>query len=260
MLTLNKDNYRDLASERHYLSVSQFKGFTQCETAALAKLKGEYQGQDKKALALGQYLHAWNEGVLDDYIEANKAQVFRKTGDRGKCAMYVKADTAIAALEAEPLIMKALDGDKEVILTGTIDGVPWKCCVDSLGSARFADLKYIKDFASIYDPEKGRRVSWIEYWGYNMQMAIYQELIRQSTGNLLEPLIVAITKEAPPNKGIFGGFEQGEMHEAIRFVEYTQQRIVELKSGRTEPAPCGACEYCRSKSNVMYVQKWNEIN
>jgi hypothetical protein len=257
---LTADNYHSAESNRHYLSVSQFKEFAfDCEARALARLNGEYTPPDEKALLLGQYLHAWNEGTLDQFVEAGKKDIFKKTGDKGKYEDYIKADAAIACLETDPLAMKALAGDREVIFTGEIDGVPWKCKVDSLGAVRFADLKYVKDFQSFYSPEKGARVSWIEHWGYHYQMAVYQEIIRQNTAEVMEPLIVAVTKETPPDKGIFGGFAQYEMNAILERVRLLQERIVAVKNGEELPEACGKCDYCRSVKVLNEVRRWDEV-
>jgi len=254
-----KNYHSSTEAKQQFLSVSQFKEFRECEARALARIKGEYGQKKSKALDVGQYVHAWSEGALEQYIEANKSSVYKKTGDKGKYDDYVKADQAIAALTMDSLAMKALEGEKEAVLTGTIDGVEWRGMVDVLGAQHFSDLKYVKDFEPIYSSRYRKRLSWIEYWGYDLQMAVYQNLICQNKGKTLEPLIVAVTKETPPDKGIFGGFADDEMAQALAYIEAMQPRIVDVKNGTDEPIPCNRCDYCRSIKRLVLVQKWSDI-
>lgn len=254
--SLNKANYYNNEMNQEYMSVSQWKSFKKCESYALAEIRGEIK-TDKKCFQLGHYMHAWNEGILNEHIEENKGLIYKKNGS--KYEDYMRADLAINLMEKDLLVMKALEGQKEVIMTGEIKGVPWKIRIDNLHSKRFSDLKYIKSFESIYDREQHKRVSFIEHWGYHIQMAVYQEIIRQNIGKRLEPLIVAVTKEIVPNKAIFGQFENDEMENLLNIVETYQDRFVGIKNGEIEPNSCEECEWCRRNKEINEITKWNKV-
>ena len=51
-------------------------------------------------------------------------------------------------------------------------------------------------------PEQGK-ISFIEAWGYDLQGAIYQEIVRQNTGERLPFGIIAATKQKEPDLGAF---------------------------------------------------------
>ena len=55
MTTITKDNYYDV---RNVLSASTIKAFANCEAAALADLRGEYQRPTSTALLVGSYIDA----------------------------------------------------------------------------------------------------------------------------------------------------------------------------------------------------------
>lgn len=243
------------------MSISQWKGFLSCEAKELAKLNGTYEEPDKKAFHLGHYLHKWAEGKLKQYIDANEHLILKKTGKQPeKLKDYIKADQAIYALESDKIATQALQGEHEVIMVGDIEGVKWKCMIDILlPGIRFVDLKYVANFKPIYSREEKRYLSFIEHWGYHYQMAGYQEFIRQNTGEVLPPNILAVTKEEPPDKGIFSGFTEFEMYNALNYIKLTQPRIQAVKNGLVEPSRCGKCAYCVSTKKITEVIKWNDV-
>jgi len=250
---LDRQSYHSDAANREYLSVSQWKDFNDCETRALARLEGRYKQPEKDAFVLGNYLHAWADGALDTFCEDWRDTVF---GRSGKYAEFKKADQAIRFLEADPIARKALDGEHEVIMTGEIGGAPWKIRIDVLGDKRFVDLKYVKDFEPLYSSEQGSKVSFIEFYDYHIQMAVYQEIIRQNTGKQLEPLILAVTKQEPPDKAVFGDFTDDDMNQALQMVSITLPRILKLKSGSSTPISCGRCDYCRREKTITDITPW----
>ena len=61
-IILSDENYYSQEADLAYMSVSQYKKFLECETAALAKLKGEWTPEsDPKALLVGNYVHSYFE-------------------------------------------------------------------------------------------------------------------------------------------------------------------------------------------------------
>lgn len=133
-MVLTEDNYYSDIANYEYMSVSQFKDFNgtygrrACEAAALAKLKGEYTPEPNDALMIGSYVDRYFEGTLDSF-KVEHPEIFKKDGTL--LAKYQKADAMIKRAERDELFMKYMSGEKQVIMTAEIFGVPWKIKMDS---------------------------------------------------------------------------------------------------------------------------------
>lgn len=262
MFQLTKENYHSIDSDKHYMSSSQFKSFQECEARTLAEIKGDYVRPDSQALTVGSYTHAAfeDEVEFEKFIEENSHIIFNTKGN--KYAPFIQADEMIATLKDDPLAMFALTGEKEVIMTGEIDGIQWKIKVDNINLERgfFSDLKTTKSLYDRYWSYKygDKYVSFVHHYGYIMQMAIYQEIIRQNTGQILEPYIVAVTKETPPDKEIIT-FDQEDLEFEMEFVLAALPSVLEVKNGLREPVRCGKCAYCRSTKKLNEVLNVNYL-
>jgi hypothetical protein len=83
--------------------------------------------------------------------------------------------------------------------------------------------------------------SFVEHWGYDLQMAIYSAV----EGSDLETYLAVVTKENPPNKEIIH-VPKWRREELLNEVEKSMPRILAVKSGLVPPQRCGVCEYCRA--------------
>lgn len=254
---LTSDNYYYQESNQQFMSVSQFKSFQECEAAALAELKGEYSRPYSTALTVGSYIHSAfdSEEELEKFIEENRHLIYQKSG-KAKYKDFEQADTMIQTLKDDPMCMYALTGEKEVILTGEIGGIQWKIKVDNLNIEKrfFSDLKTTKSLYDRYWSYKygERYVSFVHHYGYILQMAVYQEIIKQNTGKLLEPYIVAVTKETPPDKAIIT-FDPEDLQFEMDYVLAALPSVLEVKNGIREPMRCEKCAYCRSTKKINSV-------
>lgn len=242
------------------MSVSQYKDFLKCEAAALAKLRGEYQQERTDALLAGKYVHAWNEGKLEKFKQEHP-ELYKKDGSL--YAKYECLDDCIRTLENDRFAMMALEGQKEVVMTSELFGVPWKIMIDSYNpeKGRFADLKTVKDLHSRYwDNTEKHYQNFIEHYRYTTQIAVYSEIERLVTGrdDYLEGLIVAVTKETPPDKAVIG-FDEQMIEYELTGIEVNLPRIIKIKAGEIEPIGCGTCEYCKSKKQLSKVIHYSEI-
>ena len=121
MLRLTTNNYYSPAANREYMSVSQFKAFMKCPAAAMAELSGEYSSERGRALVLGSYVDAMLTGSAreqEQFIEENRSELFKKNGD--PYADIEQADQAIARIREQPLMMKYLGGEHQVVMTGGV--------------------------------------------------------------------------------------------------------------------------------------------
>lgn len=112
-----------------YMGSSQFKAFRRCEAAALAELEGRYATPKTSAILVGAYVDAYFEGTLEAF-EAQNPELFKRDG--ALKAEYAHAEKIISRLEADELYMLLMSGQKQVVLTGEIAGVPYKIKIDSL--------------------------------------------------------------------------------------------------------------------------------
>ena len=128
-------------------------------------------------------------------------------------------------------------------MTADMFGLPWKVKMDVYNGSRIVDLKVVRDFESIWDKGYGRR-SWIEYWGYDVQGAVYQKVVELVTGKKLPFFIVAVTKEKIPDVKIIE-IPQHILDAALGMVEAKIDRFDLIKTGQVEPIRCEECDFCK---------------
>lgn len=265
-MLLTSENYHSRQANLAYMSVSQYKNWLACEAATLAELRGEWEPEDKKALIVGGYVHAWNESpaAFAAYREKYKDFIFKPKG--GKYDDFVKADAMIACLEADPKAMFYLEGTKEQIITATLFGTPWKFKIDVLNAERNY-LMELKTTASINEPcwivKDGKRqpANFIEGWGYLLQAALYAEGERISRGgdDWRDFLCLAVSKESPPDHELIRLRDDERFRVELAAVEQRLPRIIQVKAGKEPPARCGRCKYCRTSKRITVPVNWTEI-
>ena len=163
-MILNNENYYCNEANMEYMSVSQFKSFRKCEAMAMADLKGEWKQPKSTALLVGSYVDSWFEGTLDEFRLENP-EILKKDGSLK--ADYIQAEEIIRKLTEDDLFMEFMSGEKQRIFTKELFGVPWKIKIDSLLPDKIVDLKVMRSMERIMGK------SFVEHWGYDLQMAIY---------------------------------------------------------------------------------------
>ena len=253
---LNKDNYFAPEMMKKYWSVSLFKAFDKCEAAGLAEARGDFQREETDALLIGSYVDAFFAGEMADFEARNGSKMFKKNGEI--LAKFAHANDIIERVMADNLMMEYLTGEKQVIMEAELFGVPWKIKMDVYNEQRIVDLKCVRDFSDIYDKEYGWR-SWVEYWGYDIQGAIYQKVEQLVTGRS-EPLpfyIAAVTKEKTPDIKLIQ-LPQHILDTALKLVEAKIERFDLIKSGDVEPIRCEKCDWCK-QTKVLKAPEVYEI-
>lgn len=253
---LTPENYYSVESNIAYVSSSQYKEFigttgkVACEAAALARLRGELEEEKTTALLVGSYVDAYFEGTLPTFIAQNPSVISTRGATAGQLkAEYKQAELMIQRAERDDVFMRYMKGDKQVIMTGEIEGVPVKIKIDSYDEVRITDLKTVRSITeTFYAKDLNQRLNFCEWWGYDIQGAIYREIVRQNTGKLLPFYICAVSKdktgtvchprikviEVPPVK----------MDEKLIEVKSQIQKIQDLKDGLYDPIRCEVCDYC----------------
>ena len=254
---LTKDNYYSKEANKEYMSCSQFKDFVKCEKEALAKVNGELVETKTDALLFGGYVDAYFSNELDEY-KANNPEMFNsRTGELK--AQFKNIDEVIKTIENDELLLESLSGEHQKIMVGEIGGVKFKIKIDSYFEGKMiVDQKIIK---SIYDKEWVEGTGYcnfIEKYGYCIQGAIYQEIVRQNTGKQLPFVLAITTKEENPDKALIQ-IDQEYLDEALKFVESLAPRYDLIKSGVIEPLSCGKCPTCRKDKKLKGIVSYKKI-
>lgn len=247
-MILTDENYFSKEASMKYLGSSQYKDFagTQgkkpCEALALSKLNGEWEQEKTKALLVGSYVDAHFEGTLD-LFKAKNPEIFTQKGTLR--SEYKHANYIIQRIERDEYFMECMSGEKQVIMTGELFGAEWKIKIDSYHpGVAIVDLKCMKSLnESFWVPDYGK-MNFIEYWGYDIQAAIYQKIVEINTGKQLPFLIAGASKEKEPNIQVIA-FDQQRLNDVLSIVESNVPRILKLKRGEIKPDRCGTCDYCR---------------
>ena len=257
MEKLTLENYYSAQANKDYMSVSQFKDFIKCPRYALAKINGEYVEEKSKAMLVGGYVDAYFSNRLDQYKEENP-QIFKKDGTLLKD--FEKANEIIKAIEEDDFFKEHIKGNTQVILIGEISGVPFKGALDFLNS-RIIDLKCV---ASIREPVwveregKNIKTNFIDAYEYDLQLAVYQELVKQNYGLVLPTDIAAVSKEDTPDKAIIN-VEDEYLKPKLDLVKELAPTFNEMKKGNIKPYGCGNCPVCRKYNNLNHIISYRDF-
>lgn len=273
MLELTSSNYFSPEANWQYMSVSQFKSFAKCESAAMAELRGEWTRPPSNALLVGSYIDAYFSNEMDELIQEHP-EMFKKDGSLK--SEFLHAQKVAERLERDELARLLLSGENQVIKTGQIAGVWYKAKFDSLlspeqveaickkfpkirelvpfGGAIIVDLKYMRDLESTWSDDDQTYITFIEKWGYDTQGAVYQEL----DGRIAPFVIVAATKEAESNIEIMY-IPDDDLEICLDEVKEKSPRYAAIKRGEIEPIGCGKCEYCRSVKKLDSIKHYRLV-
>lgn len=240
-MILTQRNYFSRKASMEYMSVSQFKSFQKCQASALAEIKGKYKREKSTALLVGSYVDSYFEGTLPKFIRENP-EIFKKNGTLK--AEYEQAEVIIQRILKDKLFTEYMAGEKQVIMSGNINDVNIKIKVDSLHPDKIVDLKIMRDFEGVYVSDNGK-MPWFEAWGYDIQGAVYQEIVRQNTGEKLPFFLAAATKEKVTDIDIVQ-LDQKMLDYALERFKRDVEYFDAVKKGVIKPLHCEKCEYCKS--------------
>ena len=245
---LTEENYYSQEANAEYMSVSQFKDFNgtygkiACEFEAMEKMLGRWNPESTTAMMVGSYVDSYFEGSLGRF-KIDHPDIFTRAGELK--ANFKKAEEIIARIERDRYFMKFMSGEKQRIMTGDIGGAKWKIKMDSyIPGVAIVDLKVMSSITDLKWVKDLGYLDFVRYWGYDIQGAVYQEIVRQNTGKTLPFYIAAATKEAEPDIRIIH-ITQNYLNEAMHMVTAALPRILRVKNGSTPPDKCELCDCCR---------------
>ncbi|CRT10070.1 phage protein [Streptococcus equi subsp. equi] len=273
MVNLTEENYYQ---DREWLSNSRFKAFLDCEAKALAVENNEWEDtRDETPLLVGNYLHSYFESpeAHEKFKAENGAKMISSRGvTKGELKKdYKVAQNMIETLETDEifnLMYHGQSGDnvlKEMIIYGEILGIKVKGKVDSINLTKgyFCDLKTMKSIRRMeWSDEFSKKVPGVAAniigFKYHVQMGLYQELLRQMTGKIFQPLVIAVSKEEIPDKEII---ELGQtwLDEGLHLFENNIEHVHDLITGKNQAKKCGHCNYCRSLKKLDKIVNLDDL-
>lgn len=245
---LNEKTYYSAESNQRYMSVHQFLDFVGylgirgCEERALATLDGTYVPETTKPMLIGSYVDSYFEGSLDAFKEEHP-EIFTQKGELK--ADYKRAEKMIQRCEQDDFFMKMMSGKKQEIMTAYLFGCEWKIKMDSyIENVAIVDLKTSADIHKSWNVADYGYVSFLEYFGYTIQLAVYQKVVEINTGKKLPCYIAVVTKEDEPEIEVIN-IDQTTLNHALNYVEMNMPSVLMVKNKEVEPTRCCKCDYCK---------------
>lgn len=243
-MKLNDDTYYSQEANKTFFSVSQYKDFCKCEAMAMAKVHGEFEQKQTKAMLIGTLCDRWFEGTLDKLRQESPNIFYCRNG--ALRAEFRKADEIIKRVQQDERFMQFMSGEKQKILTFKMFGAVWKMKMDSfVEDICITDLKVVQNFRSL------------PLWRYDLQGAVYQAGAEACGYGHLPFYLAVATKEAVTNFDIFQ-IDQPTLDMALREIEENMPRFIAVKTKLEEPHYCGMCDYCKSVKKAR-IRNYSEL-
>jgi hypothetical protein len=244
------------------MSVSRLKdyagciGIVPCEARSVAMDKGEWKEEPSQAMMVGSFVDAYFSGTLDVF-KAKNPEIFTKKGEL--LSAYKHAETIIARIEKDEYIMKCLSGEKQVIMTANLFGCEWSIMMDSyIKDTAIVDLKIMAQINKAHWVKDYGQVSFVQYYGYLAQAAIYQKVVEINTGKRLPFFFAVASKEDEPDIEVIGVTDR-DIDDELSVIEAAMPRVLAVRSGEVQPDKCGRCAYCRSQKKLTGPIHFSEL-
>lgn len=238
-------------ADKDYMSVSLFKRFMKCEEGAFVPFS------PTSSMLVGSYVDAYISGTLDAFVEEHKDELISSRGaTKGELKSdFKKAEEICRFIDNDKRLQQFLSGDKQTVMTGELFGVPWKIKMDI-----YSEHIAINDFKCMYTVtnSKGEYYDFISPWGYDIQMAAYQEIVRQNTGEVLPTYICAVTKETPIDS-IIVKIPDHVLYRAMCKIEEFAPRFYDVWIGKEQPTRCECCDHCKETKKVTKIIRMEDL-
>ena len=262
-MILTENNYHSTEARNQYMSVSRYKeiagcdGILACSARHLAMNNKEWEEKSTPAMTESSYIDAHFSGTLTQF-KGLHPELLKKDG--ALLAKYVHMEKIIARIERDKYFMQMMSGEKQVILTAEWMGLNWSIMIDSyIKDVAIVDLKVMANLKKGFFIKDIGFVSFVHYYGYIVQLAIYQKVVEINTGKQLPCYIAAASKEKPESDIEIIGFNQGDLKTSLDLVKSSIPYILRLKSGEEKPERCEICDYCRSTKVLSKPIHYSDI-
>lgn len=260
-MELTRENYFSKQADLEYMSVSQWKLFNECEAKALATVYGDIDATQKEAFLEG---HLFEELVAGDaklFISQHPEMISSRGATAGELKSEFKKVLVAAERFNDQKFFKDIINrcDKQVILTGVINGVKTKCCLDLFDKQRIDiyDIKYMKDYKELWNKDLRVYEPWYYAYGYVMQLAVYKEIVEQNFKQPVNELgLISATKEEVPDLSA-DKFSRLLLDMELDEFKNKIVRFNDVKLRKIEPTYCGHCDYCKK---IKQITEFKEVN
>ncbi|WP_270310295.1 PD-(D/E)XK nuclease-like domain-containing protein [Weissella cibaria] len=178
-------------------------------------------------------------GKFETIVEEQLVETYTKA--TGMFAEFERAQLMIDRIEQDKSLMAIINAatEHEVILTGEIDGVPWKGKADALN----LEMGYLIDYKTVrtlvadgseWNDEAGRKQNFIKNRRYDVQMAAYKELLKQKYNRDFDIYIIAVSKENGPLADLYQ-LTNETLAEGMQTILNYQHRFMDIIHGKLEP-------------------------
>lgn len=258
-MILTQENYFSKQADLEYFSVSQFKNFKKCSAKAMHDLEVDSQ-EDKQCFLEGKMF----ESILSGDFDLFKAQHPEIISSRGATAGEIKSEfkkviEAAKRIQDQDFLMNKINkSQKQVILTCKINDIDVKCCLDllDLDNKAIYDLKCMANFKDEWDKETKCYIPWYYTYDYVLQLAVYQEAVRQNYGILCDTHLISATKENVPDikaPHLNNKLLKLELNKFKKDIIYYNN----IKKGIEPAIRCETCDYCK---RTRIINKFEEVS
>ncbi|KAF4529745.1 hypothetical protein B566_EDAN018031 [Ephemera danica] len=197
-------------------------------------------------MLVGSYLDAMYSQATTQFA-ATHPEMFTQKGSLR--AEFDHAELMYDRMKCDPLMSQYNNGAQQVIMTRELFETPWKIMIDSYHKDKcIVDRKKCRDFEDMW--KNGRKMPWIEYWGYDIQATVYQAV----EGNSLPFIISAVTSETVPDIDLLY-IPQDIMDSKMSEIAERLPRILNVKRGLEAPTRLTA-DPERSASGTTFICKF----
>lgn len=240
-IELNEKNYYTQETDVDYMSFSQMKDFMECPAKALAIVEKRFVKETTDAMLQGSYIDAYFSGEAEAFKAEHPDIINKRTGEL--LAKFQICEDVIKSIEEDKGFREALyRGNAQTILTGTIAGVPFKGKLDFLQDDKIIDMKAMRSIEDVWSDTEHKYVPFWRAYRYDLQAAIYRELVRQATGKEL-PYYLAVATKENPSKHVCYRFGEDILKDALTEVEQLAPKFDRYKKHLEEAPECGHCDY-----------------
>lgn len=123
------------------------------------------------------------------------------------------------------------------------------------------DLKTSSNFRKLYNVKDSGVQNFVEFWGYDIQLMVYRELVRQMTGELCRCFIAVVSKEPVPDFAVIEVNPVNGLMDTVAHMAHRAGRVIRGEVPDFMVRSCGVCDYCKSKKVLtsIYASDYMEI-
>lgn len=258
-MILTQKNYYSKEADLEYMSVSQFKLFEECEAKALATIKGQEDSISKDAFLEGQFFEALVAGDKDLFMAQHPEIISSRGITKGEPkANFKKVINAAEKFNSQNFFKDIIKRcEKQVILIGEIEGIKVKCALDlfDVKDNSIYDIKCMGDFKEQWDKDGKIYLPWYYYYKYDLQLAVYSEIVKQNFGEPKKVGLIAATKEEVPDIDAIL-FDKEFLKIGLSNFKLKVKHFDNIKKGIEKPTSCGCCDYCK---RIKTIDNFREV-